>query len=94
MTTMVETVARAMYQSECPQDHPFPDVIERRWEREAGEWLFKARVAIAAMRTPTEGMLRAGVRAFQKSYNPFDTLADWRAAYQAEIDAACKESKL
>lgn len=37
---------------------------------------------------PTEEMLKAGARAFQHAYNELDTLADWRAAYQAMLAAA------
>lgn len=37
---------------------------------------------------PSEEMLRAGVRAFQKTYISTDTLADWRACFKATCAAA------
>ena len=82
MTDMIERVARAMAENDSgPMDSA---LFAIHW-REFGEgYIDSARVAIAAMRKPTQEMLDAGTNAGLPGYDyaPPDT------TYPAMIDAA------
>ena len=85
---MIDTVAKALH-NVMARGAPGP---RRYWEMAPPEVKdfarALARAAIIAMEDPTDDMLKAGVDAFQHAYTSEDTLADWRAAYKANITAA------
>lgn len=90
MTSMIERVARAIGGEEngAPVDEP-----GERWRN----WEPAARAAIAAMRDPTEGMVRAGgateVAGFDGEDDRNMPIGEYEAeeAYRAMIDDALEE---
>ena len=101
MTSMVETVARAMFEDDPAykdsagnqrhtwDDWPCNDLDPRKY------WLNKARTAIAAMRVPTEGMIAAasnqrvtvqiGREAMSGIIGPWPAAEAWQAMIAAAL---------
>ena len=90
MTTMVETVARAIIRRIAAEGpHLGPPLVGAELDRYVDKtwhyWIDDAGAAIAAMRTPTEGMLKAA--ASRADMQPRGATEVW----QAMVDDALAE---
>lgn len=91
MREMVERVARAL----CLSKRNSPTGYPEGWlERHVNEWwpqfIDDAKIAIAAMREPTESMLRMAVRYGDSEGYGSMSEGDAEAAWQSMIDEALK----
>lgn len=80
MVTMIERVARAIFQAE----YSGGEADEFRWERSSDVYREQARAALMALRDPTNPMLDAG-----RGETDWEPLA--RAVWDSMIDAALEE---
>jgi hypothetical protein len=102
MSEMVERVARALCADALADMPPILDystadfaaakaaVVDERWV----EFTHESRIAIEAMREPTEAMIRAGgnkVSGTPGYFLPDDYVEEATEIYQAMIDAALEE---
>jgi hypothetical protein len=92
----VEKVAKAIARSYIAADHQ-DDAVDRLVEEQWTEWVAEARAALTALREPSEGMVEAMHRAYERHGQSgglrASRLSDdqLRATYQAAIDYALSE---
>lgn len=100
--SMIETVARAMWQRDTERAKALAATLGAHYVAMTSEWdqsdlIWKdlARVAIAALREPTDAMIRAGgsEEVASRHFEVNEDIGDHAAekAWRAMIDAALKE---
>ena len=89
---MVERVARAIYVAYAIEEGSPPDVANADADFHWPFWVGEARAAIAAMREPTEKMVRAGEKEFIAS-DVACCMEPAEDCWQAMIDAALTSSE-